>query len=344
MKNILFNCYSKSDLNDNIFNSNRTWISSNDKILRKDDDNLGFITFKKKLSKKNYNIHTQDVWKKLTKHSIDLQINFAYHQEIFSKKTYLLLPESREIYSKNDLQKLKKKYTKIFCQYDDHVDEKKIFKINYPFIIKQNFSENFTDRPIFSCMISSNKSQKKKTKNDLYNKRFEIIKFMEKKELNLFHLYGLDWNLPFKKSGIFGRIYNYLNKILKIKTDLSNYKGVIKNKNEVLTKSKFVFCIENASINGYISDPIFDAFNNGCVPIYLGAKNVNRYIPENTFINMRDFSTIGSVFDYLKNFDHKQFDFIQSNIIKFINSDKVKQFNEIGFASTLLKHLDEDLK
>ena len=47
MKNILFNCYSKSDLNDNIFNSNRTWISSNDKILRKDDDNLGFITFKK---------------------------------------------------------------------------------------------------------------------------------------------------------------------------------------------------------------------------------------------------------------------------------------------------------
>ena len=32
-------------------------------------------------------------------------------------------------------------------------------------------------------MISSNKSQKNKTKNDLYNKRFEIIKFMEKKEL-----------------------------------------------------------------------------------------------------------------------------------------------------------------
>ena len=91
-------------------------------------------------------------------------------------------------------------------------------------------------------MISSNKSQKNKTKNDLYNKRFEIIKFMEKKELNLFHLYGLDWNLPFKKSGIFGRIYNYLNKNLKIKNNLNNYKGVIKNKNEVLTKSKFVFC------------------------------------------------------------------------------------------------------
>ena len=100
MKNILFNCYSKSDLNDNIFNSNRTWISSNDKILRKDDDNLGFITFKKKLSEKNYNIHTQDVWKKLTKDSIDLQINFAYHQEIFSKKSYLLLPESKEIFFK----------------------------------------------------------------------------------------------------------------------------------------------------------------------------------------------------------------------------------------------------
>ena len=345
MKNILFNCYSESDLNDNIFNPNRTWISSNNKIIKKDDNNLGFIIFEKKLREKNYNIHTQDIWKKLIRNNIDLQINFAYHQEITCEKSYLLLPESKEIFSQNDLKKLKKKYTKIFCQFDDYVDDKKIFKINYPFIIKKNFPKNFNNRPILSCMISSNKSLKNKRKNDLYNQRFEIIEFMEKiNKSNFFHLYGLDWDLPFKKSGFFGRIYNYFNKIFKINNNLNSYKGVAENKNLVLSKSKFVYCVENTSINGYISDPIFDAFNSGCVPIYLGAKNISEYIPENIFINMRNFSSLASIVEYINNISDKQFDAMQSNIINFINSDRIKQFNEIGFTSTILKHLDEDLK
>jgi alpha(1,3/1,4) fucosyltransferase len=342
MKNILFNCFNNSDLNDQIFKLNRVWLSSNDTNVQKDDKNLGFLYFEKKLRNNNYNIHTQDFWNKNDK--IDLQINFAYHQKITCNKSYLLLPESKEIYSKNDLNKLKEKYTKIFCQYDDYVDNIKIFKINYPFIIKEKFVNNFNERPLLSCMISSNKSQKKNSQNDLYHKRFEIINFAERKYLEHFRLYGMDWDLPFKKSGIYGRLINYKDKLFKRKNFLKTYKGVIENKKDILTKTKFVFCVENLNINGYISDPIFDAFNNGCIPIYLGAKNINSYIPNDTFINFNNFENIESIFEYIISLNDEEYNQMQINIKNFIESSKIDFFNEEGFASKILKHLNMDIK
>tara|TARA_B100000989_G_scaffold81467_2_gene58163 strand:- start:5779 stop:6807 length:1029 start_codon:yes stop_codon:yes gene_type:complete len=341
MKNISLNCYFDSDLNDNFFKSDRIWMSSNSKSIYKDDKNKGFSYFGSVLKSENYNVHTQDFWKK--NDHIDLQINFAYHQEIKCKKSYLLLPESKEIFNKNDLNKLKKKYTKIFCQYDEYIDNNKIFKLNYPFIIKKNFTENFTERSLLSCMISSNKSTKKKNKYDLYKKRFDLIKFAEKKYLDQFELYGIDWDLPFKKSGLFGRILNFKDKLFKKKNILNCYKGVIKNKSDILRKTKFVFCIENSNSEGYISDPIFDAFNNGCVPIYLGAKNVLDYIPKETFIDMRKFSDLDDLFKQINKMNSEIYTKFQNNIIEFLNSDKIIEFNEIGFTSRLLKHLIEDL-
>ena len=83
MKNILFNCYYDSDLNDNIFKLDRVWLSSNNKEIKKDDKNKGFSYFYEILKSENYNIHTQDYWKKNDK--IDMQINFAYHQKIICK-------------------------------------------------------------------------------------------------------------------------------------------------------------------------------------------------------------------------------------------------------------------
>ena len=341
MKNILFNCYSASDLNDNIFKKDRIWLSSGKNTLQKDDKNQGFLHFARILNENNYNIHTQDLWNK--KDKIDLQINFAYHQKIICDKSYLLLPESVEIYDQNNLNILKKNYTKIFCQYDDFIDNTTIFKTNYPFIIKKKFDQDINSRTLLSAMICSNKSQKKKSKKDLYFKRFEIIDFMEKYE-NSFKLYGMDWNLPFKRSGNIGRTINFLNKTFRIKSKLKNYKGVIKDKSDILKKTKFSFCIENNSINGYISDPIFDSFSNGCIPIYLGAPNVNKYIPENTFIDLRRFDNIDSLFTHINSMSEKKIEEFQLNINKFINSDKIKYFNEEKFANIIINHLKEDLR
>jgi hypothetical protein len=341
MKNILFSCFNSSDLNDSIFKTERVWLSSRNINIQKDDKNLGFSYFGKKLNNNNFSVHTQDYWKSDKK--IDLQINFAYHQKIYCEKSYLLLPESKEIFPQNDLNKLKKKYTKIFCQYDDYVDNKKIFKINYPFVINNNLNESVEERQLLSCMISSNKSQKHKTENDLYNRRFEVIKFAEDNNINSFNLYGMDWDLPFKKSGIFGRIINFKNKLLNKKIFLNNYKGILKKKSHILKKTKFSFCIENASINGYLSDPIFDSFNNGCVPIYLGAKNIDNHIPENTYIDFRKFKNIESIFSYIGKFNSEEFEQIQVNIKNFINSDKINDFNEKGFTSKIIDHLKQDL-
>ncbi len=341
MKNILFNCYYDSDLNDNIFKLDRVWLSSNNKEIKKDDKNKGFSYFYETLKSKNYNIHTQDYWKKNDK--IDIQINFAYHQKIICKMAYLLLPESKEIYEKNDILKLRDSYTKIFCQYDEFVDEEKIFKLNYPFIITKKSNATFKDRPYFSCMISSNKSMKKKYKTNLYNKRFELINWFEKNNSEDFFLYGLDWELPFQKSGMLGRLVNFKNKVLKKKNNLTCYQGIIEKKGDILKKCKFAFCFENSKIDGYISDPIFDVFSYGCIPIYLGAQNIKKYIPSDIFIDFRNFNSFQNLYDHLNQINEKEYSIIQEKIFSFILSENINNFNEKGFSSTILKHLKTDI-
>ena len=40
---------------------------------------------------------------------------------------------------------------------------------------------------------------------------------------------------------------------------------------------------------GYISEKIFDCFFAGTVPLYLGAPDIEDYIPADTFIDLRQF-------------------------------------------------------
>ena len=52
------------------------------------------------------------------------------------------------------------------------------------------------------------------------------------------------------------------------------FKGIISNKDEILSKYRFCLVIENMSEKSFITEKIFHAINTGCVPIYLGAPNI----------------------------------------------------------------------
>ncbi|KAF9905377.1 4-alpha-L-fucosyltransferase [Lobosporangium transversale] len=79
------------------------------------------------------------------------------------------------------------------------------------------------------------------------------------------------------------------------------------NKKEKLKEYPFVLAAENSNCLGYVSEKIYDALAIGAVPIYLGADDINDYVPEGSYINAADFKDTNELVKYMRNVDRSQF-------------------------------------
>lgn len=53
---------------------------------------------------------------------------------------------------------------------------------------------------------------------------------------------------------------------------------------------KFCVCMENSASRDYVTEKIFNALEAGCVPVYYGAPNVRRYVPDDdAYLDLRQF-------------------------------------------------------
>ena len=59
----------------------------------------------------------------------------------------------------------------------------------------------------------------------------------------------------------------------------------------VIGAYRFVLCYENTQLPGYVSEKVFDCLFAGCVPVYLGEPNIQKFIPEDCFIDRRKFAS-----------------------------------------------------
>jgi hypothetical protein len=196
------------------------------------------------------------------------------------------------------------------------------------------------DRKIL-CIICGNKFSN--FKNELYSQRNLAIDFFSNSNLE-FDMYGEGWNRR-----VFKGILRPLNRVRSARNFLYKppvaYKGVSINKFETLAEYKFSLCYENVKhTNGYISEKIFDSMFSGCVPIYLGADDIEKYIPKNTFINMKNFKSYTELYNYLSNMtkiEYKRYlDAILDYYPKYLNSS----FYEFSWANTIKVHCLELLK
>ena len=196
-------------------------------------------------------------------------------------------------------------------------------------------------------MISWKKKYNHKNSTQIVKKK--IIDYFEKNNLNNdFHLYGPNWDeAVFRYSSIF----KYLNypqfKIFRkmiFFDKLSTWKGLVEDKQKKIRNYKFNFIIENAvNYNGYMSDKIFESFYSGTVPIYLGAKNIQSFIPKECFIDFSEFEDMSQLHDYLINLDQNSYDLYIHNIQNFLKNKNTifsfDYFNQVIFDSlcSLLK-------
>jgi len=272
---------------------------------------------------------------------VDVPVNLEY----FLKKhknadKFLIIYESPIISLRNLDKKNHKHFKKVFTWQNSLIDNKKYFKLNYANTIPDNLGFSSSDKKKLCTMISGHKF--KTNPAELYTERVKAIRWFEKNATEDFDFYGKGWDRYYFKDNFtkLNRL-TFLTKFLK--PHYPSYKGPVKLRDEIYKKFKFAICYENSTgCDGYISEKIFDCFFSGCVPIYWGESNIDKYIPKNTFIDKRLFKTYEELYSHIKNMPSEKYEEYLENIKKFIKSEKMYPFTAECFAETISREITKE--
>ena len=310
----------------------------------RDDCFAPYVLLKDYLYKQGIKIDTADL-------QFGNQLDFEIHQDVQAESNalnnYLLMLETNSIRPENGDISNWVRYKKIFTWNDSLVDGDRFIKINLPNPICVNSIDGFKNRSHFCCLIAANKNLKLREDRNLYPERVRAIKWFESNAPLDFDLYGLGWDVPALGFGLIGklenRFYRMINRLIPL-VYFPSYRGPVGHKSEVLMKTRFSICYENLrDIPGYITEKIFDCFFSGCVPIYWGASNISTSIPENCFIDRRNFQGIEEVYKYLKAMTEDEFIGYQQRIATFLSSDAALPFASDFFAATIVREIVKDI-
>lgn len=296
-----------------------------------------YILLKKLFHECGIELNTQDLNKE---QNSDFTIYIDYRSPR-SKKNYLIVNEPPTIISSNHVNKKINQFDKVFTWNDSLVNNQNIIKynnLNYDFSKISKLNNQSNEGYLF---VISNKMSNSSKEN--YSKRFEIINFFENQQYR-FDLYGTGWLNKTHRNFIINKLFNNSFFKLQNKAPLS-YRGEAKNKIELGSNYLFQFAVENTkNINGYISEKIFDCFFSGSIPIYSGASNINRFIPEELFVNIESFNSMKDLLNYTENLNNKEITNYREAIKDFLSSDVKKYFDFKYNTKKLFEHIITDLK
>lgn len=311
-------------------------------IFNIDNGHNIFFEFDKKLQKREVLIRTIDI---CNDSDVNIYTDVPYPWSlkqwlnlfINSNQNILFCFESPLVNPFNHMKLLKIFFKKIYTWDDNKVDNKYYFKFYIPQLnFRGNIQKmNFKDKK-FLTMVNAKKSSLSifrflsPYKADLYKERLDIINYLEGVIPNEFDLYGWGW----KKADPFKPVENIVGY-----KDYKVYKGEIENraKVKVMSHYKFAFAVENAKAPGYITEKLFDCFKAGCVPIYYGASNVEKFVPQNCFIDMRDYKNYDDLLEYIKSIDEKKYEKYVKAAREFLSKKKILDtWFEKGFEKVFL--------
>ncbi|HEY0245523.1 MAG TPA: glycosyltransferase family 10 [Mucilaginibacter sp.] len=265
---------------------------------------------------------------------------FKYATE-HKKKMFLISYES-PIISKAALKtELHSRFLKVFTWSDALVasDPEQYVKLNYLHDIKVNFNVENKRHKNF-IIIAGNKINS--APNELYSLRYKCIKWFQKHHPAALDLYGFGWNLKaFDDNFYIGKLFNHYNaKYQFIKAKLSVYRGLVARKSDILKDYNFSICFENVyGHDGYITEKIFDCLLAGTIPIYKGAPNINKYIPQDCFLQFDAFASIDAMYHEVTQMPEERIRAYRENIKSFLLSSKTEPFRATYLADILISNI-----
>jgi hypothetical protein len=107
------------------------------------------------------------------------------------------------------------------------------------------------------------------------------------------------------------RRLSYLNELMRY-LDVHSYGTVLNNrampgpdtglasKLALLSGYRFNLSFENSLCTDYVTEKLYDPLRSGCIPVYLGAPNVSRFLPgDRCYIDVRDYASPRLLAEYL---------------------------------------------
>jgi len=165
------------------------------------------------------------------------------------------------------------------------------------------------------CMISGNK--RSHVPSELYSKRIEVAEWFSRNSNLPFDVYGAP---PFP---------------------LTNYRGLCPKprKLSVMKQYRYNLCFENTNhpvlSAGYITEKILDCLETRTIPIYLGASNIEKYIPETCFIDFRKFDNLGELDNYLRSMSDRKYELYVSAIDSWVTAGNLRKYSSFPFYDLL---------
>lgn len=152
---------------------------------------------------------------------------------------------------------------------------------------------------------------------DLYEQRLSAIAAFA--DDAGFKLYGRGWERTRWLRSVPGRVFG----------------GPVQDKVSTLSDYRFSLCFENTRFPGYVTEKIFDCFFAGTIPVYLGAPDIDSYVPRDSFIDVTSFGSLADVREYLRGLTSAEAASYLDAAKRFLSSDGFTPFHEDTFVSTM---------
>ena len=148
--------------------------------------------------------------------------------------------------------------------------------------------------------------------HQLHDKRLALVEYFGCS--GRLDLYGTNWE----------SICNLPEKWRRLKGVIEKLKPVpCIDKQEIISKYKYAICLENMEYPGYVTEKIIDCFVVGVIPIYLGAPDISDFVPEESFIDLREFVSFDELNRYLENIT-------EDKALSMINAGRSYLKSELG--------------
>jgi glycosyltransferase involved in cell wall biosynthesis len=84
---------------------------------------------------------------------------------------------------------------------------------------------------------------------------------------------------------------------------------------DILKNYTFVLIVENTNADGYVSEKIYDAWIAGCIPLYYGNNNDLVGIPEDMYVDLKQFATSADLQKFLNKLTLKKITAMRKHIL-----------------------------
>ena len=159
-------------------------------------------------------------------------------------------------------------------------------------------------------------------RGQLYGKRIEAMARLAK--LGVVDLYGRGWDQWWSRRSMWPPYW------LNYRTLMSIYRGACESKYEVLSRYRFSLCFENMTMNGYVTEKLFDCLYAGAIPLYLGAKDIGSLIPSDVYVDCSLFSSWEEMNDKVMSMSNSEIIAMREAGRAFIQSEEgLKYYNAL---------------